>query len=96
MKSSRRQFGKEEERKFRFTGLDIDQKEEGIEVNQAKYCESIQEIYIPDKKKKQKRTYQKKNTMHSEEPLENSIGYKNKQDQTLVMTTNRKKSCPIL
>ena len=47
-------FGKEETKKFRFTGLDIEQTEAGIEVNQAKYCEAIQEIYVPDKKKHRK------------------------------------------
>ena len=47
-------FGKEETKKFRFTGLDIEQMEAGIEVNQAKYCEAIQEIYVPDKKKHRK------------------------------------------
>ena len=43
-------FGKEETQAFRFTGVDVTLTERGIEINQAKYCESIQEIPVPDKK----------------------------------------------
>ena len=43
-------FGKIEEKEFRFTGVDIKECEDGIEVNQAKFCESLKEIEISDKR----------------------------------------------
>ena len=42
-------FGKKEEGSFRFTGLDLKEKEEEIVMNQNHYCESIDEIEIEDK-----------------------------------------------
>ena len=44
------EFGKEETRNFRFTGININQTAAGIEINQQEYCNSIQEINIPDKR----------------------------------------------
>ena len=44
------EFGKEETRNFRFTGININQTSAGIEINQQEYCNSIQEINIPDKR----------------------------------------------
>ena len=43
-------FGKIEDVTFRFTGMDVKQTEEGIEVSQRAYCEALEEMKIPDKK----------------------------------------------
>ena len=43
-------FGKEEVGTFRFTGIDVQKTKEGIQIDQKKYCDSIQEIPVPDKK----------------------------------------------
>ena len=39
-------FGKVDNHKYRFTGVDIKETSEGIEVNQRTYCDSLQEIKI--------------------------------------------------
>ena len=43
-------FGKVENHKYRFTGVDIKETSEGIEVNQKTYCDSLQEIKIENGK----------------------------------------------
>ena len=43
-------FGKVEQKNFRFTGVDIKETEDGIEMNQDNFCNSIEEIKINDKK----------------------------------------------
>ena len=43
-------FGKTEKKEFRFTGVDVKQTEEGIEINQAKFCESISQIPVNNKR----------------------------------------------
>ena len=43
-------FGKVENHKYRFTGVDIKKTSEGIEVNQKTYCDSLQETKIENGK----------------------------------------------
>ena len=43
-------FGKVENNRYRFTGVDIKETSEGIEVNQKTYCDSLQEIKIENGK----------------------------------------------
>ena len=43
-------FGKAEEAQYKFTTVDVKQTQEGIEINQAKYCESFNEIEVKDKR----------------------------------------------
>ena len=43
-------FGKAEEAQYKFTTVDVKQTQEGIKINQAKYCESFKEIEVKDKR----------------------------------------------
>lgn len=47
-------FGKVEEHTFRFTGLDIKEKEGTIVIDQDQYCNSLEEMKIVDNKEKER------------------------------------------
>ena len=74
-------FGKVENHKYRFTGVDIKETSEGIEVNQKTYCDSLQEIKI-ENGKNNNRPLTRQEYKKFRKLLENSTGCRRAPDLT--------------